>query len=264
MTDAKPNSTYFRALFEGAPRFFLREPSGGARLMTAAPWLGGSPEGSVLDRASASRLATLCPGAPSKIIGIGRNYRKHAAELGNEVPSEPLMFFKPPSSLLGPGGRVQLPPESSRVDFEAEVAVVIGTRCRRVSSSSALGCVFGYALACDLTARDLQKSDRQWTRAKGFDGFCPLGPEVVSGVDPSNIHLRLTQNGALRQDGTTADMIYPVAELVAYVSASMTLEPGDLILTGTPEGVGPLAPGDDVRISAEGFSELRFSVSNET
>jgi len=202
----------------------------------------------------------LSPAAPTKILCIGRNYRAHAKELGNEVPKEPLMFLKPPSSLLEPGGTLLLPPESERVEHEAELVVVIGKRGRRIPAAQALDHVFGYTVACDVSARDLQKKDGQWTRAKGFDGFCPLGPEVVSGMEAGSLGVRLWVNGELRQDGNTRDMVFGVAELVAYASNVMTLEPGDLILTGTPEGVGPLASGDRVEVEVEGIEKLTFFV----
>jgi 2-keto-4-pentenoate hydratase/2-oxohepta-3-ene-1,7-dioic acid hydratase in catechol pathway len=201
---------------------------------------------------------------PSKIIGIGRNYKKHAKELGNEVPEEPLMFFKPPSSLLDPGGTVVLPPESTRVDHEGELVVVLGQRVRRASLDEARRAVFGYSIACDVTARDLQTKDKQWTRAKGFDSFCPIGPWVVPLADAGALRVLLSVNGATRQDGNTRDMIFDVAALVAYTSQSMTLEPGDVILTGTPEGVGPLAGGDSVSVSIDQLGELRFGVAVES
>lgn len=210
-----------------------------------------------------TRHPRLSPAPPSKIVCIGRNYRAHAQELGNEVPKEPLLFLKPPSSLLEPGGTLYLPPESERVEHEAELGVVIGRRGRRIPRERALEHVFGYSVACDVTARDLQKKDGQWTRAKGFDGFCPVGPEVVSGLDPSGLSIRLRVNGDLRQDGNTRDMVFDVASLIAHVSSVMTLEPGDLILTGTPEGVGPLAAGDRVEVEIEGIGLLRFGVERE-
>lgn len=258
MSEISPR--YARVLHRGAPAYVLVPPTGPAQLLTAAPWAGGRPSGVELERDA----QMLCPVLPSKIIGIGRNYRKHAAELKNEVPEEPLMFFKPPSSLLDPGGTVQLPPESERVDYEGELVVVIGQRCRRVSAAQAREAIFGYSIGCDVTARDLQQKDKQWTRAKGFDTFCPLGPFVVSLKDPGGLSLQLTVNGQLRQDGSTADMIFDVPTLVAYASQSMTLEPGDLIYTGTPEGVGPLQHGDDVRVRIENLGELAFHVAGPT
>lgn len=209
------------------------------------------------------RFPRLSPAAPTKIVCVGRNYGAHARELGNEVPREPLLFMKPPSSLLAPDGTLLLPPESERVEHEAELAVVVGTRGRRIPRERALDHVFGYTIACDVTARDLQKKDGQWTRAKGFDGFCPLGPEVVQGVDPGGLGVRLRVNGQARQDGNTRDMVFDVATLIAHVSAVMTLEPGDLILTGTPEGVGPLVAGDRVEVEIDELGVLRFAVARE-
>lgn len=203
------------------------------------------------------------PVQPSKIIGIGRNYLAHAKELGHEVPKVPLYFLKAPSSLLADGGTVVLPPESERVDYEAELGVVIGKTARRVGVEDALDYVAGYLVTCDVTARDLQNSDGQWSRAKGFDTFCPISSTVVSGVDPSNLALSLTVNGEVRQSSNTSDMVFGVAELVSYVSAAMTLLPGDLILTGTPSGVGPLEPGDHVVVTIASVGTLEFDVAAE-
>jgi 2-keto-4-pentenoate hydratase/2-oxohepta-3-ene-1,7-dioic acid hydratase in catechol pathway len=239
-------------------------PSGGTgKLLDRAPWAGGTPTVSELDRDSleSGQARLLCPVSPSKIIGIGRNYKKHAEELKNEVPEQPLMFFKPPSSLVDPGGTVELPPESERVDYEGELLVVIGRRCRRVSTAEAARSIFGYSIACDVTARDLQQKDKQWTRAKGFDTFCPVGPYVIPLADPNALGLQLSVNGAVRQDGNTRDMIFDIPTLIAYASNAMTLEPGDVILTGTPEGVGPLSHGDVVSIRIEGLGELTFGVT---
>jgi 2-keto-4-pentenoate hydratase/2-oxohepta-3-ene-1,7-dioic acid hydratase in catechol pathway len=189
-----------------------------------------------------------CPVTPSKIVCIGRNYVAHAKEMGSDVPNEPLLFLKPPSSLLGPNEQVSLPGASSRVEHEAELGVVLGKRARNVTPEEALGCVFGYACVCDVTARDLQKKDGQWTRAKGFDTFCPVGPFIETEFDPKGARVQCRVNGEIRQDGNTADMIFDVPTLIAYVSRVMTLEPGDLLVTGTPEGVGPLAPGDELEV----------------
>ena len=229
--------------------------------MSAAPWLGGAPTGAELPASAATGAGLLCPVQPSKIIGIGRNYKKHAEELKNEVPEEPLMFFKPPSSLLGPGGVVVLPVESSRVDYEGELVVVIGERCRRVPAAEAGRVIFGYSIACDVTARDLQTKDKQWTRAKGFDTFCPVGPFVTQLRDASALRVQLFVNGERRQDGRTSDMIFDIASLIAYASNAMTLEPGDIILTGTPEGVGPLSNGDAVSVQIDELGELGFGVA---
>lgn len=237
---------------------WVREDDGA--LLSDAPFRGGKPEGNAQISPGAKRLA---PAEPSKIVCVGRNYLAHAKELGNEVPKEPLLFFKPPSSLLAPSGKVLLPRESERVEHEAELAIVIGRGGRRISEANALEHVFGFTIACDVTARDLQRKDGQWTRAKGFDTFCPLGPSLVTDVDPAALGVRLRVNGASRQDGNTRDMVFGIATLVAYVSNVMTLLPGDLILTGTPEGVGPLVPGDHVEVEIDSLGALGFEVATE-
>jgi 2-keto-4-pentenoate hydratase/2-oxohepta-3-ene-1,7-dioic acid hydratase in catechol pathway len=239
-------------------RFARVRDDGSFELLDAAPWLGGRPNGESLTEA-----VIAAPAQPSKIFCVGRNYGAHAKELGNEVPKEPLFFSKPPSSLLAPGGTVILPPESERVDYEGELAVVIGKRARRVKRENALAHVFGYSVACDVTARDLQKKDGQWTRAKGFDTFCPLGPHVITGIDASALGLRVLVNGEVKQDGNTSDMVFDIPELIARASAFMTLEPGDVLLTGTPEGVGPLKDGDQVVVEIERLGALNFNVRAE-
>jgi 2-keto-4-pentenoate hydratase/2-oxohepta-3-ene-1,7-dioic acid hydratase in catechol pathway len=201
----------------------------------------------------------LAPVTPSKIVCVGRNYRDHAKELGNEVPAEPLLFFKPPSSLLAPRGVVRMPRASERVDFEGELALVIGRRASKLKPDADWRAyVRGYTLANDVTARDLQKKDGQWTRAKGFDTFCPVGPFVSDEVDPeAGLTIETRQNGELRQHGSTTDFIFSIPALLSYITAAITLEPGDLLLTGTPAGVGPVAPGDRVDVSIEGLGILR-------
>ncbi len=229
-----------------------------AQRLDDAPWDGGELEG-----APHSMGTPLAPARPSKILCVGRNYRAHAAELGNEVPKEPLFFFKPVSSLLDPGGTVLLPPESECVEYEGELAVVVGRRARRVSAKHAMQYVFGYTLACDVTARDLQKRDGQWTRAKGFDTFCPLGPTLDTEFDRANATLELFQNGELRQSSPVSNMVFDVPQIVARASAVMTLEPGDVLLTGTPEGVGRLSPGDHIVVRCTGLADLEFHVAAE-
>jgi 2-keto-4-pentenoate hydratase/2-oxohepta-3-ene-1,7-dioic acid hydratase in catechol pathway len=198
------------------------------------------------------------PVTPSKIVCVGRNYRDHVKELGNELPSEPLLFFKPPSSLLKPGGVVRMPAASERVDFEGELALVIGERTHKLKPDADWRKVIrGYTLANDITARDLQKGDGQWTRAKGFDTFCPVGPVVSDEIDPqAGVTIETRVNGELRQQGSTLDFIYSIPALLVYISAAITLEPGDLVLTGTPAGVGPLAAGDCVEVSIPGLEVL--------
>ncbi len=201
------------------------------------------------------------PAFPSKVIGIGRSFREHALELDNPVSEEPLIFLKAPSSLLEPGGVVVLPGQSERVDFEGEFALVIGRRLKRVEPKPALAGVLGVTLACDVTARDLQKRDRTFARAKSFDTFCPLGPRLVTDPDWDELELATRVNGVPRQHGRSLDLIWSFGELVSYVSSCMTLEPGDLVLTGTPSGVGPLAPGDRVEVSSPQIGSLEFSVA---
>jgi 2-keto-4-pentenoate hydratase/2-oxohepta-3-ene-1,7-dioic acid hydratase in catechol pathway len=210
-----------------------------------------------------SGVEVLAPVTPSKIICVGRNYREHAKELGNEVPQEPLLFFKPISSLLGHKGTVVMPPQSQRVDFEGELAVVIGKRASRLSPAADWrSYVRGYTIANDVTARDLQKKDGQWTRAKGFDTFCPVGPVVSNEVDPEKgLTVETRVNGELKQHGSTLDFIFPVPELLSYITAAITLEPGDLLLTGTPAGVGPLSAGDKVEVSIAGLGVLSNTFS---
>ncbi len=200
----------------------------------------------------------LPPVTPSKVVCVGRNYRDHAKELGNEVPTEPLLFFKPPSSLLAHKGTVLMPPQSERVDFEGELALVIGKRASRLRADADWrSYVRGYTIANDVTARDLQKKDGQWTRAKGFDTFCAVGPVVASEVDPEKgLTVETRVNGELKQHGSTLDFIFPIPELLSYITAAITLEPGDLLLTGTPAGVGPLKAGDQVDVEISGIGVL--------
>jgi 2-keto-4-pentenoate hydratase/2-oxohepta-3-ene-1,7-dioic acid hydratase in catechol pathway len=245
------------ARFHAAPGVFARLDGPRALVFDRAPWLGGRETGESRGWAASDLL---CPVLPSKIVCIGRNYAAHARELGHDVPSEPLLFLKPPSALLDPGGVVVLPPESSRVEHEAELVVVIGRRAKNVAYEDALRHVFGYSCACDVTARDLQRKDVQFTRAKSFDTFCPIGPWIETELDPSSASVRCRVSGATRQDGTTAHMIFDVPTLVAYVSRMMTLEPGDVILTGTPEGVGPLVAGDALEVEVSGIGVLDLRV----
>jgi 2-keto-4-pentenoate hydratase/2-oxohepta-3-ene-1,7-dioic acid hydratase in catechol pathway len=221
------------------------------------------PAGFDFEPMALSAAHLLPPVTPSKIICVGRNYRDHAKELGNEVPIEPLLFFKPPSSLLEPGGAIVLPAVSSRVDHEGELALVIGQRASKLQPDADWRAVIrGYTLANDVTARDLQKKDGQWTRAKGFDTFCPVGPWVSNEVDPTaGLVIETRVNGELRQHGSTADFIFAVPLLLAYITAAITLEPGDLVLTGTPAGVGPLVAGDRVDVAVAGLGVLINTVA---
>jgi 2-keto-4-pentenoate hydratase/2-oxohepta-3-ene-1,7-dioic acid hydratase in catechol pathway len=203
------------------------------------------------------------PPAPSKIVAVGKNYREHAAEFGSVAPEdEPMLFLKAPSALIRDGEPIVLPPESQRVDYEGELALVIGRRIKAWPQERWLEALAGVCCANDVTARDLQKKDKQFARSKSFDTFCPLGPTIVSGVDPSDAAIETRVNGAVRQTSRTSAMVFSPAFLVAYVSRMMTLMPGDLILTGTPAGVGPLSPGDVVEVEIEGVGILRNPVSS--
>lgn len=209
-----------------------------------------------------SDVRLLSPILPSKVVCVGRNYADHAAELGNDVPKEPLLFLKPSTSVIGPRDAIRLPIFSKQVEHEAELAVVIGAPgARRADRAAAERAIFGYTCANDVTARDLQRSDGQWTRAKGFDSFCPIGPWITTGLDVSDVEIRCEvgrnpEEMEVRQLGRTKDMVFDVAGLVSYISHVMTLLPGDVVLTGTPAGVSPLVEGDTVTVRIEGIGEL--------
>lgn len=219
--------------------------------------------GPAFDPVPLSRAVLLVPVLPAKIVCVGRNYRDHAAELGNDVPLEPLLFFKPTSALLPPGGIIRTPKLSERVDYEGELAVVIGKKASHVTQDeNAFEYIRGYTILNDVTARDLQKKDGQWTRAKGFDTFCPVGPLVTDELDlDGDIVLETTLNGEVRQRGVLSDLIFPIPFLLQYITSFMTLLPGDLVATGTPAGVGPMLPGDKVSVSVTGIGVLTNSVA---
>ncbi len=226
----------------------------GIRLHRGSPFIAWEPTETMVGWNEARLLA---PVIPTKIIAVGRNYVDHAAELGNEVPSEPLVFLKPPTSVIGPFANIRIPAQSEEVHHEAELAVVMGKVTRNVAIEDAGRHILGYTAANDVTARDLQRSDGQWTRAKGFDTFCPLGPVIDTELDPQEgLSLICRVNGEVTQSGSTADMVFGVGEIVAYVSSIMTLLPGDVILTGTPSGVGPIVAGDTVEVELEGIGHL--------
>jgi 2-keto-4-pentenoate hydratase/2-oxohepta-3-ene-1,7-dioic acid hydratase in catechol pathway len=228
------------------------------REISGAPWIEWSQSSRSWPRDSVRLLA---PVDPTKIVCIGRNYAAHAAELGNEVPKEPLMFLKPPSSIAGADQPIVLPTYSQRVEHEGELAIVMGRPCSHLrDSDDALSYVLGYTCLNDVTARDIQKSDVQFTRGKGFDTFCPVGPHIETDLDPANVLVETRVNGTLRQCGNTSLMIYPCAFLVRWISRMMTLYPGDVIATGTPAGVGPLISGDVVEVSVAGIGVLRNPV----
>lgn len=200
------------------------------------------------------------PVLPTKVVAIGKNYADHAREMGGEPPEEPIIFMKPSTAVIGHRETIVYPALSERVDYEGELAIVIGRLCRDVPASRAMSVILGFTCANDVTARDLQRRDGQWTRAKGFDSFCPLGPWIETSLDPSDLAITTTVNGQIRQSSRTGQLLHGIPELVAYVSRVMTLLPGDVILTGTPEGVGPLAVGDEVSVTVEKIGTLTNTV----
>lgn len=205
-------------------------------------------------------LRVLAPCFPGKVVCVGLNYRYHAKELGYDIPDEPVLFLKPSTAVIGPDESIIYPLASRQVDYEAELAVVIGKTARHVRMEEAAGYILGYTCGNDITARDLQKKDGQWTRAKSFDTFCPLGPYIVTDIDPRNCEISLYVNGERKQHSSTSELIFDVYSLVSFISGIMTLHPGDVILTGTPSGVGPLNPGDEVAVEVEGIGLLRNRV----
>lgn len=226
------------------------------------PWARLDANG--FERIPMAKVSLLAPVVPSKIVCIGRNYREHAAELGNEIPKEPLLFLKAPSSVIAPGEPIRVPGLSKRVDFEGELAVVIGKRASQIGAEEDVrSYIRGYTIVNDVTARDLQKSDGQWSRAKGFDTFCPMGPLVTDEIDPANgLAVETRLNGQVKQHGTTRDLIFDIAFLLRHITAAMTLLPGDVIPTGTPAGVGPMQAGDRVEVSIPGIGSLENPVTN--
>ena len=264
---------YCRFQLNGQAHYGLVEPVGGrdaiVRILVDAPEnADGDMEGlrtRKIDAIGLDDAALLAPVRPSKIVCVGRNYREHAAELGNEVPVEPLLFLKPPSALLSPGGTVRRPKISERVDYEGELGVVIGKTCYQPSADQDVRqFILGYTCVNDVTARDLQKKDGQWSRAKGFDTFCPVGPIVTDEIDPwAGVGVKTTVNGAVKQDGNTRDFIFALDVVIRHIAQAMTLFPGDLIATGTPSGVGPVVTGDVMEITVEGIGTLRNPVADE-
>lgn len=264
---------YCRFQAEGQSQFGLVEEVAGREeitriLLTAPEETGGDMEDLPTRRMGhipLSEAALLPPVRPSKIVCVGRNYREHASELGNEVPTEPLLFFKPPSSLLSPGGKIRRPRLSERTDYEGELGLVISKSCYKLSEQEDVRpYILGYTCVNDFTARDLQNKDDQWTRAKGFDTFCPVGPLVTDEIDPwAGVRVQTQVNGQTRQDGNTRDFIFKLDVILRYISQAMTLLPGDLIATGTPKGVGPVVAGDVIEVSVEGVGTLRNLVVDE-
>ena len=227
-------------------------------LMNGHPFGGLEPLGRIVPL---SDVRLIAPVLPSKVIAVGRNYAEHAREMGNEVPAEPMIFLKPSTSVIGPGEPITLPWQSERVDHEAELAVVIGRLCRDVPEDRVDEVVLGYTCANDVTARDLQKTDGQWGRAKGFDSFCPLGPWIETEFVPGTQRITTTLNGEIKQDAKLSDMIFKVEDIIHFVTQVMTLLPGDVIITGTPAGIGPMPEKSTIAISIEGLGQLTNKVS---
>jgi 2-keto-4-pentenoate hydratase/2-oxohepta-3-ene-1,7-dioic acid hydratase in catechol pathway len=249
-----------------------RQPAGFGWILSDATGqkvgaVDGSPFGEYrrLDADLALESVRLLPPIqPSKIICVGRNYAAHAREHDVEVPEVPLLFLKPPSAVIGPEDRIILPPQSQQVEHEAELVVVIGKRGRWINPEEALNHILGYTIGNDVTARDLQRRDGQWTRSKGFDTFCPIGPWIETEFDPADGVITCSVNGEMRQMASTRDMVFSVRQLIAFASSVMTLEPGDILMTGTPAGVGPLRAGDSVEVTIEGLGTLRNAVVAES
>jgi 2-keto-4-pentenoate hydratase/2-oxohepta-3-ene-1,7-dioic acid hydratase in catechol pathway len=229
----------------------------GVRPLTAAPWAGGLPEGAVVPLTEVQLLA---PVEPSKIVCVGKNYAAHARELGSEVPRLPLLFLKPPTALVGPQEAIRCPAASQEVHHEAELALVVGRTLSAATPVEARMGIFGYTCVNDVTARDIQREEKHFTRSKSFDTFCPVGPVVETALDPLDVSVICRVNGAERQRGSTRDMVVDAYALVAFISSVMTLLPGDLVSTGTPEGVGPLKRGDWVEVEVSGIGVLRNPV----
>jgi len=212
-------------------------------------------------RHAVSDLKLLAPCVPSKIVAVGLNYRDHAAELGMSMPEVPILFLKPPTSVIGPNDAIVYPASSAQVDFEAELGVVIRDRVRNIEPGEARAHILGYTCVNDVTARDLQKKDGQWTRAKSFDTFCPMGPWIETDLDPSDLLVQSYLNGAARQSSRTSQVVFSVPYLISFISQIMTLEPGDLVITGTPSGIGPMKPGDEIEVRIEGIGSLKNIVT---
>jgi 2-keto-4-pentenoate hydratase/2-oxohepta-3-ene-1,7-dioic acid hydratase in catechol pathway len=242
----------------GQLHYGLLQSDRSVQVLDAPPWLQGQITETVLESGTYQLLA---PCAPSKILAVGKNYAKHAAEMGGDVPRAPLLFMKPSTAVIATEAPIFYPPQSQRVDYEGELALIIGERCVDCDETTARDKIWGYTIANDVTARDLQAQDRQWTRAKGFDSFCPLGPWIVRELSPeARIQTFLNENPEPVQVGDISDMVFKPETLVAYISQVMTLLPGDVVLTGTPEGVGPLSIGDRVRVEIEGIGSLENEV----
>ncbi len=241
-------------------RLFCRFDGDKAIVYGAPPWLGGKETAKVHDFSEADLG---CPVSPRKILCVGRNYAAHAKEMGNELPKEPMIFLKPSSSLVGPGDKVILPKGATRVEHEGELAIVIGKTLKKASRDEAQAAIFGYTCALDVSARDWQKGDGQWWRAKGSDTFCPVGPFIETELDVAAASVICRVNAVVKQNGRTTDMIFDIPTFIAHVSQSMTIDAGDLFLSGSPEGVGPIVSGDAVEVEVTDLGTLRVSVAEE-
>ncbi|GAV23439.1 fumarylacetoacetate hydrolase family protein [Carboxydothermus pertinax] len=246
-----------RALVNGQKKFVRIRDNNKVEVLAGGIFSEVIPTG---EEIALEKVKLLSPVEPAKIICVGLNYQDHIAEFKNEIPEEPVIFLKPPTAVIGPGDEIILPPESRRVDYEGELALVIKKEGRNISRELASGYILGYTCANDVTARDLQRKDGQWTRGKSFDTFCPLGPWIVTDVDPGNLDIETWQNGELRQKSNTSKMLFHPYYLVSFISKVMTLKPGDVILTGTPSGVGKLAPGDRIEVKISGIGSLHNKV----
>lgn len=243
---------------QGQTYYGLLQLTRSIQVLDAPPWLQGQPTDLELEPGSYELLA---PCAPTKIVAVGKNYADHAAEMGTPVPEEPMLFLKPPTAITAAGREIQYPPQSQRVDYEGELALVIGAPCTDCTPAEAQSKIWGYTIANDVTARDLQKKDGQWTRGKGFNTFCPLGPWIVRELNPgARIQTFLNDGSQPVQSALINQMVFSPEFLVSYISQVMTLLPGDVVLTGTPEGVGPMQIGDRVRVEIEGIGELENTV----
>ncbi|MGB0563148.1 MAG: fumarylacetoacetate hydrolase family protein [Spirulinaceae cyanobacterium] len=244
---------------QGQIFYGLLHPDRTVQVLDAPPWRNGQPTELSL---AIDAYRFLAPCAPTKIVAVGKNYATHAAEMGTPVPQEPLLFLKPPTAVIAHEQPILYPTVSDQLEYEGELALVVGDRLHHISPTQALGKIWGYTIANDVTARDLQRRDGQWTRAKGFDTFCPLGPWIVREISPSaQLQTYVNDEAEPRQSATVDQMVFGLAELVAYISGVMTLLPGDVILTGTPQGVGALQPGDRVRVEIEGIGNLTNPVA---
>ena len=245
---------------EGLAFVAIEEAAGGQIVREIRDHPFGTPEFSGRSWPLAD-VRLLAPILPSKVVAVGRNYADHAAELGHTVPEEPIIFLKPSTSVIGPNARILLPPSSARVDFEGELAVVIGRPAREVLAENAASVILGYTVGNDVTARDLQRKDVQFTRGKGFNTFCPIGPWIETELDPSDLEIRTEVDGGVKQSGRTRDMVFTVGAIIEFISEIMDLLPGDIILTGTPAGVGPLESGQIVSVTVEGIGTLSNPVA---